>query len=232
MMEPQGGICAVVPIRSLRNSKTRLADTLGEAERAALVSAMAEDVIDALRHCRAVSNIVIVTDDPGAAGLARGLGCEVWPQGPREGLSAAMELAAATLSTLKVSTMVSVHADLPFVTTAAFDRLLARVADQPHIVIVPSNVDSGSNIIVTTPPHVLPFQYGPESYRQHIGYCGEKNILAITFRDCELGFDLDTGNDFQLLLQTAKHRSLAPRTQGFLEESSFPTSRLARSGSC
>ncbi len=231
-MKSQEGICAVVPIRSLRNSKTRLADTLEAPERAALVSAMAEDVIEALRHCRAVSNIVVVTDDPDAAGLARGLSCEVWPQGPREGLSAAMELAASHLNALKVSTMVSVHADLPFVNTAAFDRLLARVTDLPHIVIVPSNVDSGSNIIVTTPPNVLPFQYGPESYRQHIGYCGEKNLPARTFRDGELGFDLDTGHDFQLLLQTAKYRALAPRTREFLEEHSFLTSRLARSGSC
>ncbi|VAW03619.1 hypothetical protein MNBD_ALPHA04-1637, partial [hydrothermal vent metagenome] len=124
MFEPPKTVCAVVPIRDIVTSKSRLADILAGHERKALVAAMAQDVITALKNCSAIDHVIIITDDPEAGRLAERLDCEVWPQGPRAGLSAAMNHAASRLKSRQVSTMLSVHADLPLVNAKAFGNLM------------------------------------------------------------------------------------------------------------
>ncbi len=226
MFEPPKTVCAVVPIRDIATSKSRLADILAGDERKALVAAMAQDVIMALKNCPAIDHVIVATDDPQAGRLAKKLNCKVWPQGQRAGLSATMNHAASRLKSRHVSTMLSVHADLPLANAAAFGHLMKHLENSPHVLIVPSPIDGGSNVIVTTPPDMLTFQYGHDSYHRHLDYCQSRGIPVITVRDDDLGVDIDTKADMRLLLEVERRGRVAPKTKKFLTNSPSLDARL------
>lgn len=216
MSELSETVCAVVPIKGAATAKSRLADVFSGDERKALAAAMAKDVIGALKNCAAIDHVIIVTDDDEVGDLARGLDCKVWPQGPKKGLSAAMNHAAVKLKSLQVSTMISVHGDLPLANAGAFDRLIKKLSGRPHVLLLPSGLDDGSNVIVTSPPDILTFQYGRNSYYRHLDYCLRRNIHVATLWDDELGLDIDTEEDIRLLLAAGQQEHIASNTIDFL----------------
>src|SRR5438132_1284642 len=62
---------AIVPVKSFDTAKQRLAAALARGARHSLAQAMFSDVLAALRHCRLVDGIAVVTDDPAAQSLAQ-----------------------------------------------------------------------------------------------------------------------------------------------------------------
>ncbi len=215
MNELSKTVCAVVPIKAIATAKSRLADVLTADERKALVAAMAKDVIGALKNCSAIDHVIIITDDNEVVRLARKLGCIIWPQGPEEGLSAAMNHAASRLRSLQVSTMISVHGDLPLANAKAFDGLLKKVNDQSQVMLLPSDLDDGTNVVVTSPPDILTFNYGQNSYYRHLDYCLRRNIHVATLWDDDLDLDIDTAADIRLLLDKKRCGRISPNTMKF-----------------
>ncbi|MEZ5322407.1 MAG: hypothetical protein R2698_10105 [Microthrixaceae bacterium] len=63
---PEAGILVAVPVRSFAGAKRRLAPTLGDADRAALMSRLAAGVLDAARRW----SPVVLSDDDDVAGWA------------------------------------------------------------------------------------------------------------------------------------------------------------------
>ncbi len=62
----------VVPVKDAQRGKTRLADVLEPAARAALVRAMALDTVEAVTACASVARVLVVTGDgPVAHNAAR-----------------------------------------------------------------------------------------------------------------------------------------------------------------
>ncbi len=226
MNELSKTVCAVVPIKAIATAKSRLADVLTADERKALVAAMAKDVISALKNCSAIDHVIIITDDKEVAKLAKKLDCKVWPQGPREGLSAAMNHTASRLKSLQVSTMVSVHGDLPLANVAAFDRLIKKINGLSQVFLLPAGIDDGTNVIVTSPPDILTFQYGQDSYYRHLDYCLNRDIQVATLWDDDLDLDIDTEADIRLLLGERQRGSISPHTMKFFTSSPQLNARI------
>jgi 2-phospho-L-lactate guanylyltransferase len=165
---------ALLPMKDLVQAKSRLGGVLASHERRALAQAMAEDVLTALAGCDHLAGILLVSDDPGADMLAHKYGAEMLPEASLGvvGLNAILTAACELLSNRGTDVIAIVHSDLPLLTTAEIESLLAAIS-QPgvDVVIAPDRRNDGTNLMVTGAEHRPVFRYG-------VGSCGAHQAAA------------------------------------------------------
>jgi 2-phospho-L-lactate/phosphoenolpyruvate guanylyltransferase len=177
----------VIPIRSFEAGKSRLGARLDPARRAALLRAMAENVVAAAgalpvavvsdaREVRlwAAARRLTVLDDPGTLDLAAAAGLG-WA-------------AAAGFDRVVVA-----HADLPLATSLA---PVAADGRRPIVTAVPCHRDDGTPVLsLPTTATGFVFAYGPGSFRRHAAAARAAGLAFRVRRDARLGRDVDAPED-------------------------------------
>ena len=180
----------MVPIRSFRDAKSRLATTLDPAGRAALVRDGAERVVDAL----ADGPVLVVSDDDEVRSWSHGRGIPSLSVGA-PGLDRAAAAARDHLRASGVRRVMIVHADI----WAPDD--VRSVTDLADIVLVPDLALDGTNVLVLPTEGPFAFAYGPGSFQRHLR--AATRLAALTRsslcvrRDRSLGHDIDTLDDLR-----------------------------------
>jgi len=92
-------VVVVLPVKRFAHAKQRLAEGgLRPSDRVALATGMLTDALEALRHCRRIDDVVVVTGDANAEVLARSYGAQVVADEPTAELdSDTAEVALAVL---------------------------------------------------------------------------------------------------------------------------------------
>ena len=180
---------------------------------------MAEDVLKTLAHVPGLSDIVVVTRDQRASALAGHYGARVLTEPSNDGQSAAVERAAATLSRDGVDGLLQVPGDVPGATVAEIEAVLAAHegagADRPAVTLVPSHDRRGTNCVLCSPPGVLPFAFGHDSFQPHCEVARAQGIAPRLLPLPGLGLDIDTPDDLRAFIA----RPTAGRTLDYLRES-------------
>ncbi|MFY9928699.1 MAG: 2-phospho-L-lactate guanylyltransferase, partial [Streptosporangiaceae bacterium] len=91
------GWSVLMPVKVLAQAKSRLAELTG-ARRGEFALAVAADTVTAVLASQAAARVIVITDDQVARDALAGLGALVVPDGPREGLNAALRHGAAYAS--------------------------------------------------------------------------------------------------------------------------------------
>ena len=212
-------IGAVLPIKDFRQAKQRLAGFLSTVERRLLAEAMAEDVLETLSQVSELSEIIVVTRDERAFELAARHGARVLAEPSNDGQSAAVERAAAALGRAGVESLLQVPGDVP---GASADEIAAVLAahgrasnDAPAVTLVPSYDRRGTNCVLCSPPDVLPFAFGHDSFEPHCEAARAQGIAPRIIALPGLGLDIDTPDDLRAFVA----RPAAGRTLDYLRES-------------
>jgi len=204
------GWSVVVPVKLLAHAKSRIAPLAGP-RRAELALAMASDTVRAVVASRAAGHVIVVTDDPVAAGELTAAGATVVPDEPRAGLNAALSYGAARAERLwPGSALAALSADLPALQAAELDVALAGAARWPEA-FVPDRQGAGTTLYTAAPG--LPFRpgFGLESRRRH----AEGGAAELLLPGIEgLRQDVDTPED----LRAAARLGLGPRTAALAAE--------------
>ncbi len=212
-------IWAVVPLKDLSGGKQRLKPALSRNQRAGLIRAMAEDVLEALTASSAIDHVVILSNDEAVKELADAYGASLLRDDEATGLSGAVEKAAQHLKQLGIATMVSVHGDLPLASSADFDDVLGTRRPAPSLTIVPSHDADGSNVMVSSPPDVVAFHYGKASLLAHLDAAGAAGIEVEICPNQNLGLDVDTPSDLKMLIRHLQATKAPSKTKLFLTKS-------------
>ena len=212
-------IGAVLPIKDFRQAKQRLAGFLSAVERRLLAEAMAEDVLETLSQVSELSEIIVVTRDERAFELAARHGARVLAEPSNDGQSAAVERAAAALGRAGVESLLQVPGDVPGASADEIAAVLAahgRASDgAPAVTLVPSYDRRGTNCVLCSPPDVLPFAFGHESFGPHCEAARAQGIAPRIIALPGLGLDIDTPDDLRAFMA----RPAAGRTLDYLRES-------------
>ena len=212
-------IGAVLPIKDFRQAKQRLAGFLSAVERRLLAEAMAEDVLETLSQVSELSEIIVVTRDERAFELAARHGARVLAEPSNDGQSAAVERAAAALGRAGVESLLQVPGDVPGASADEIAAVLAahgRASDgAPAVTLVPSYDRRGTNCVLCSPPDVLPFAFGHESFGPHCEAARAQGIAPRIIALPGLGLDIDTPDDLRAFVA----RPAAGRTLDYLRES-------------
>lgn len=208
-------IWAVLPIKETIGAKQRLAGLLTPAQRHALAIAMAEDVLSALAAARGLAGILVVTLDPAAAALARRVGARVVEEGAREGHTGAVMSATRVLLREGRGGLLQVPGDIPRITAAEIEAVLAVHRPGPSFTIVPAHDERGSNCVVLTPPDAVPLRFGDDSYFPHLDAARTARIEPTIVPLPGIGMDIDHPVDLARFLGMTPR--METRTLRYLE---------------
>lgn len=191
---------AVVPVKDLANVKQRLAQVLPADERRGLFQAMLEDVLSVLTAVRALDGVLILTRDPDVGRIAAKYGCEIAGEPENRGQNAAVSHAAGHLRALGATGMIQCPGDIPLITVAEVEQVMASHEDSPAVTIVPARDGRGSNCVVCSPPDIMKFHFGNESFKPHLTEARERGIEPKTLLLPGIGLDVDTPDDLRAML--------------------------------
>jgi 2-phospho-L-lactate guanylyltransferase len=195
---------AVLPVKDFADSKQRLSPVLTPAQRNALFRAMLDDVLAMLASVRGLDGVVVVTREMGAAARARLYGMRVIDEAENRGQSAAVATAARILAGEDADGIITVPGDAPLANAAEIERVLAAHGNAPSMTIVPSHDRRGSNCIAVSPPNLIDFRFGHDSFEPHLAEARKAGIEANVIDLPGLALDIDTPEDLQELL---RHRA-------------------------
>jgi 2-phospho-L-lactate guanylyltransferase len=194
-MTGAGDIWAVIPVKDTAAAKTRLAPALSPGLRQGLALAMLEDVLAALAEARGLAGRVLVTVDPIARDLAAGYGAHCIEEGARDGHTGAVAAAARRLAAEGRGAMLTLPGDIPLVTAAEIERLVAAHLPAPSFTIAPSHDEMGSNAILMSPPDAVSLRFGDDSFRPHLAASRAAGIEPTIVGLLGIALDIDNPVD-------------------------------------
>lgn len=190
----------VLPVKSLDESKSRLAPVLSPLERGALTLAMLEDVMDATLELAGWETWVVSPDEAVLeVALRRGAAAIVEE---KPSLANAVRQVEEEAVGRLADALAVLLADTPLVTTSSLTRALHTLGP---IVLAPSTDETGTNLLVRRPPIAIRATFGRDSYRRHLEAAALADLPAAVVESDELGFDLDVPGDILTVL-SAKRR--------------------------
>jgi 2-phospho-L-lactate guanylyltransferase len=209
---------AILPIKTLDDAKTRLAEELDPRPRRALVEAMFSDVLVALRRATLVDQVLVISRDHNAQRIAAGYGAMVADDddsGHNDAASRGIERAIE----LGADRVILVPGDCPLLDPGQLDALLRREVTPPSLLIVPDRHGSGTNALVLDPPDAMKPSFGPGSHARHHRHASAAGVNAQTVEVASLALDLDTPEDLQAVETTLDDtRGGAAHTRGMLRQ--------------
>jgi 2-phospho-L-lactate/phosphoenolpyruvate guanylyltransferase len=187
------GVYAVVPVKDLRGTKSRLAPVLDPGARAGLTLYMMGRVVGAIREA-GIEDVCVVSPDRMVLEEAKRRGATPLIQESR-GLNPALEEGRRRAMGLGASKLLVLPADLPLLDAEDVLAVLREAGGEPTVVIAPDGARSGTNALLIQPPDVLPFAFGTGSFEAHVGAARMRGLDVRVCERSHLAFDLDTAGD-------------------------------------
>ena len=193
-------IWAIIPVKPLQASKTRLAHLLTANERADLMRRFLQNALLILNCVPAVGRILVIGSDDEVLSLARKYGAMTIAEEQAQGLNEAVTRAAHYAQCQKASGILILPADLPFMQAADIERMIEVVkgGNGRVMVICTDDKQDGSNALLLAPPTHFTFHYGRGSFRRHLQEATRLGYTPHIIATPGLQFDLDTEADWQV----------------------------------
>ena len=186
---------AVVPVKDLTGTKSRLKPVLNPFGRAGLTVYMMKNVLAALQEA-GVEHACVVSPDPTVLQMAEEEGAATLLQKSR-GLNPALEEAREWATTEGASALLVFPADLPLLCASDVEAVLeAAEADEGSLAVIsPDAAGRGTNALLLRPPDALPFLFGANSFENHLDAAREREVQVQVCERTRLAFDIDTAED-------------------------------------
>jgi len=192
---------ALIPVKSLSEAKSRLAAHLTPEQRANLMLDMLHHVVSTLKESREFTHISVVSADMRVLVQAQTWGARVLPE-EQAGHNPA--LTAAALHEIQsypyLNALLTISADLPYITVNDIHELI-DLSHENSLVLAPSQEGTGTNAILSRPPMIVPYVFGPNSL-MHFRAAAERRHLRYAL--CSrpgIALDIDTIHDVTQLRQ-------------------------------
>ncbi|MFD3612537.1 2-phospho-L-lactate guanylyltransferase [Streptomyces atroolivaceus] len=204
--DPTGSWSLVVPLKPLARAKSRLGRAVGGDLRPRLALAFAQDTVSAALSCRAVGDVVVVTDDPVAGEALAALGARTVADTPAAGLNAALEHGARWVRARRAGAAVAVlNADLPALRPEELARVLEFSEGFPRAFVGDAQ-GIGTTFLSATSGVELRPSFGGESRARHLASGAVE--VALPGLD-SVRRDVDTGDDLGAALSLGVGRFTA-----------------------
>jgi 2-phospho-L-lactate guanylyltransferase len=194
---------ALVPVKHLSGSKTRLAERWPREALEALCLAMLGDLLDALAAARRVDRSAVVTPYARGAEAARRQGALAF-EIPDPGLNPSLEQGARKLGLADDEPLLVVLGDVAAAHARDFDRLFEALdAQGGRGVVVAASDDGGTAALLRAPHDVIAPAFGRDSARRHAEAARAAGVPSVILELTSLRLDVDDPDDLARLAATA-----------------------------
>ena len=197
-LHPSSLTYAIIPVKPLRQAKSRLARTLKPPNRAALVRAIFSRTLDVLAQVDRIAGTIVVSRDLTILELARQRSKVITLAEAESGLNPAITQGAQWAMTHDGQAAIIVPVDLPLITPADLEALIDLATEPRCLVIAPDRHDDGTNLMLVRPPDAVQFAYGTASFNAHRAQAIERGLRVHIYRSATSGLDLDVPDDLTL----------------------------------
>ncbi|PKB82388.1 MAG: 2-phospho-L-lactate guanylyltransferase [SAR202 cluster bacterium Io17-Chloro-G9] len=205
MLEQEESFIAIVPMKPLADSKTRLAQRFSPAQRGSLALGMLDHVISAIKDA-SISHVWVVGGDQQVRDMAEKFG-SLWLEELGCGLNDTLGKAFDRAFQQDASALY-VAGDLPFLKPGDLHSLTQASRRRKNVTLAPARRGGGTNAMLLPPGVAFRPQLGPSSFTKHLSQAAALEISVAICSSPGLGMDLDTTDD----LDTYEHME-----PGFLE---------------
>jgi 2-phospho-L-lactate guanylyltransferase len=188
---------AIIPVKSLSRAKSRLAPSLSQHQRETLVLDMLKHVLRVLRKSELFEHVSVVSADDRVLKQAHIWGARALRE-EQSGHNPALQAAASREKAGGVSTLLTISADLPLLSTREIQGMIEQ-STQYEVVLAPSREGTGTNAILVRPPLVIPYLFGPDSFHNYIEVARQNHLSYTTYHSTGLALDIDTVDDLDEL---------------------------------
>ncbi|MEM3736669.1 MAG: 2-phospho-L-lactate guanylyltransferase [Candidatus Bathyarchaeia archaeon] len=217
----------IIPVKGLRNIKSRLAPILDADGRCKLGLNMFIDVMNAVQRSRDIRSILVVSSDPTIHELSKDMNAETLMEKSERGVNTAVAIATSYAKHRGATGALILPSDIPLITPRDIDRMISMAADERSMVITPSIRYDGTNALLLKPPDVIRTCYENESYTAHIRMAKERGLKLSVYFSKRVMLDIDTPEDVEEFLRvggdTFTHRFLRKEIpcNGFVKKIKF-----------
>ena len=217
-------IVAVIPVRSLRDGKTRLAPVLATEARQALLRRTAERVIEAALRAGTIATVLVVSPDPDALSWAASVSPGVIPlHQPQSdvGLNGAIDAGRAWALAQGADAVLSLFADLPLLSTEDVRALTERTE---RVVLGADRRGEGTNALLlrlSGSGVEFRFAFGEESLGRHLSEARRLGLSMAVHDAPGIAFDLDTPEDWADYLDARPQLSVTETVDSISEPLRF-----------
>lgn len=197
----------LIPVKTFRRSKQRLAPHYSEEARAALAETLCRDFFGIVRGVRKAERIFLVSAEPVALDLARANDWEPIAETGQTSESQSVDAASRICAASGVSALLRIPMDLPLARAEDIDAILDAAQPAPSCVIVPSRDGTGTNALLRSPPDRFPSHFGPESFALHLAEAKRVDTCVTVIENPRIAQDLDDVEDLRAIA-----RQIAPDT--------------------
>ncbi len=189
----------VIPVKSLRDGKTRLAPALGPTQRRDFMDRLLTHTLSQAAIFPGLERTLVVSACGETHARAGALGAQVLNESGC-GLNAAVKQAQKVIRQRGATQMLVVPSDLPFVRSEDL-QYLSDLAASNTIVIAPDRSVHGTNGLCFDAKLEFSFAFGPDSYARHTEHARQLQCADATASRPGLAFDVDTPDDLAEMYQ-------------------------------
>ena len=201
MVKPKLKIVAIVPIKNLRNSKSRLSSILDPFERMILVNYFFDLTIKKLEKSSLISEILVISNTENFQHLSNHKKITNITD-HREGVNNAISTADSYLETRNIDASIVIPIDLPLISSKDINDLCEISNDFSNgVIICPSKRYDGTNILLRKPHNIIKTHYDNNSYYNHLLEARLRNVFVKQLTYPNLTFDIDTKEDLVSLMK-------------------------------
>ena len=189
-------VFAIVPVKNFESGKSRLASLLTVEERVKLSELFLDYTLNTLTNTSAISNVVVVSSDKRAEGIAKIHNAKFLQEKKNQGVNAAVALADVYISEYAVDATIVIPQDLPLLLPEDIERICTSAQEHEKcLVICPSLRFDGSNALLRRPPLLITTNYDNDSYNIHIKKAKASNATVKIIKRKRIMTDIDTVED-------------------------------------
>jgi len=207
---------AVIPVKNLRDSKSRLASFMSSEARADLTVAMLIDELKTLEKT-SIDEIAIVSSDERIENLAYEYGLDfIYDNGLS--LNESLSIASSWALGKGVEAMIILPVDIPLIEPEDIEGVFEVIdIESPRgvAVIAPCRRFDGTNLLALKPFKGFDFRFGKDSYRRHLREAASIGLEVYVYLSETVSLDIDVMDD---LLQLYGRISRSRYTFRFLEK--------------
>lgn len=201
---------AIVPVKPLREGKSRLAHILSSEERSSLTKKILGHTLEVLGKTKGIFRTMVVSRDPAVLKIARKHGALTFSESDKQDLNMALTRATHIAVAQQANSILILPSDLPFLTPEDVEMMINSVEldgrngngngyhiHKRAITICSDHNEEGTNALLLSPPTGFNYRYGVGSFQQHLGEAERLGMSRVVVHTPGIKFDLDTEHDWQ-----------------------------------
>jgi 2-phospho-L-lactate/phosphoenolpyruvate guanylyltransferase len=187
---------ALIPVKSLNEAKSRLADSLTHEQRKTLVLEMLHHVITTLLVSNVLAGVTVVSPDPLVLEKAEAWGAHAQLE-EEHGHNPALHAAAMRELAAGATALLTLSADLPLLHPHDIQGMIEQ-SQLYDVVLAPSWDGTGTNGLLVRPPLALPYVFGPGSLQSYLLETKKGRLRSVLYNSIGMALDIDTIDDLEM----------------------------------